>query len=84
MGLPLEADDFRTIARHEIGHAIGLRHSNDNGEDPLDLMASTFDFVSISDDIYPSLLNLDALINAVYGTDGFGDDNISPIPPSYI
>lgn len=82
MGLPLETCDFRTIARHEIGHAIGLGHSNDNKVPPLDLMSPTYDFVQIGYDVYPSLLDVGAAI-FVYGNDGFGIPNTSPIPSAY-
>ena len=82
MGLPLEESDFRTIARHEIGHALGLGHSNDNGQEPLDLMSPTFDFVGVNSDILPSSLNINAVL-AIYGGDGFGKPNTSSIPPTY-
>jgi hypothetical protein len=82
MGQPLGLEDFRTIARHELGHALGLGHSNDDGTVPLDLMAPTFDFKGVNYDIYPSKLDLDAVIY-IYGTDGFGGTNLSPIPSSY-
>ena len=82
MGLPLQESDFRTIARHEIGHALGLGHSNDDGQEPLDLMSPSFDFVGVNYDIYPSELNISATLS-IYGNDGFGTPNTSPIPPSY-
>jgi hypothetical protein len=82
LGLPLGREDFRTIARHELGHAIGLGHSNDNGIEPLDLMAPTYDFVGVGKDIIPSDLDLSAVLY-IYGSDGFGGTNLSPIPPSY-
>ncbi|MEM4312133.1 MAG: matrixin family metalloprotease [Nitrososphaerales archaeon] len=82
LGLPLGREDFRTIARHEIGHGLGLGHSNDDGKEPLDLMAPTYDFVGVNKDIYPSDLNLNALI-FIYGTDGFGGINLSQIPSKY-
>lgn len=83
LGLPLDEGDVFTIAAHEIGHALGLGHSNDNGNQPIDLMAPTFDFLgSNCVKIYPSDLDLNALIY-IYGTDGFGKPNTSPILPTH-
>lgn len=82
LGLPLGIEDFRTIARHEIGHALGLGHSDDNGNEPLDLMVPTLDFIGVNYDIHPSDLNLDAVLY-IYGDDGFSGQNLSPITSSY-
>jgi hypothetical protein len=82
VGISMDRSDFRTIARHEIGHALGLGHSNDDGTGDLDLMAPTFDFTGVNEDIYPSTLNIGALVY-IYENNGFRTPNISPIPDSY-
>jgi len=78
LGLPLDEGDVFTIAAHEIGHAWGLGHSNDNGVQPVDLMAPTFDFTG-SNNVYilPSDLDLRAVL-AIYGSDGFAPPNPNP------
>mgnify|MGYP002396215116 FL=1 len=77
VGLPLDEGDVFTIAAHEIGHAWGLGHSNDNGQGSLDLMYPAFDFMGSNGKIYPSNLDLDAVI-AIYDSDGFGGTNPNP------
>jgi len=83
MGLPLGKEDFRNILRHELGHALGLGHANDNGIGAKDLMYPYYDFITVGYDVYPSNFDLNALIK-LYGNDGFGGAyNLHPIPPSY-
>jgi len=78
LGLPLDEGDVFTIAAHEIGHAWGLGHSNDDGKEPLDLMAPTFDFTESNNvRILPSDLDLMAVL-AIYGSDGFEGYNPNP------
>jgi len=78
IGLPLDQGDVFTIAAHEIGHAWGLGHSNDDGNPPVDLMAPTFDFTGSSNvRVLPSDLDLNAVIT-IYGADGFGTPNPNP------
>jgi hypothetical protein len=81
MGKPLDKADFRNILRHELGHALGLGHANDNGSGATDLMYPYYDYITVGTDFYPSNLNITALIN-IYGTDGFGGTNYA-IPTSY-
>ena len=82
LGKALDRSDFRNILRHEVGHALGLGHSNDNGTGEKDLMYPTYDYLEIGYDVFPSNLNLDALIY-LYKTDGFSSPNLSPIPSAY-
>ena len=71
VGLPLDQGDVFTIAAHEIGHAWGLGHANDDGQPPVDLMAPAFDFMGSNNvEIYPSGLDLGAVLT-IYGIDGF-------------
>jgi predicted Zn-dependent protease len=73
-------EDFRNVVRHEIGHALGLCHSND----PNDLMYPTYDSSTTNGDVYPSALDVGALL-LIYKYDGFGLPNLSPeeIPSNY-
>jgi hypothetical protein len=78
LGLPLDEGDVFTIAAHEIGHALGLGHANDDGNDPIDLMAPTFDFAGSNNvKVSPSDLDLNAVLY-IYGLDGFGGVNPNP------
>jgi len=73
--------DLRNVVRHEIGHALGLGHETTA---EFDLMDPTYDASAISYDVYPSTLDLKALL-LIYGNDGFGLPNLPPeeIPSSY-
>lgn len=66
--------DFMNIARHEIGHALGLGHEI-TGE--FDLMDPTYSVSRINTLIYPSTLDLKALLY-IYYDDGFGLPNNFP------
>lgn len=78
LGRPLGEEDFRNIARHEIGHALGLGHSTDEG----DLMYPAYDFAEVGYDVLPSACDVAALLS-IYYHDGFGEPNAGEIPPSY-
>ena len=78
LGRPLGEEDFRNIARHEIGHALGLGHSTDEG----DLMYPAYDFAEVGYDVLPSACDVAALLR-IYYRDGFGEPNAAEIPASY-
>lgn len=82
MGKPLDPADFGNILRHELGHALGLGHANDDGSGEKDLMYPYYDFIEVGYDVYPSDLDLEALVY-LYGSDGFKGDNLHPIPSTY-
>jgi hypothetical protein len=81
VGPGADSVDFRNVVRHEIGHALGLGHEVTSIQD---LMDPTYDASAINTDIYPSDLDLDALLS-IYGNDGFGLPNLPPaeIPSTY-
>lgn len=80
MGQPLDEADAFNIAAHEFGHALGLGHSND----PEDLMYPSYDSSSIGYRIYPSDLDINALIHLYnYGDTGYAEPNLHPIPSKY-
>lgn len=77
-GLPLDEGDVFTIAAHQIGHAWGIGHSNDDGNEPVDLMGPSYDFMGNNNKrILPSDLDRRAVL-AVYGSDGFAAPNPNP------
>ncbi len=73
-------EQVRNVLRHELGHGLGLGHSDDPG----DLMYPTYDASSVNVDVLPSSLDVNALLH-IYYNDGFGLPNLPPemIPPSY-
>ncbi|MCS7122272.1 MAG: matrixin family metalloprotease [Archaeoglobaceae archaeon] len=80
-GLRFDLADFRNVVRHETGHALGLGHEI---TEKTDLMDPTYDVSAVGYDIYPSTLNINALLS-IYSKDGFSLPNLPPkeIPPSY-
>lgn len=73
-GLGFDPADFRNVVRHEIGHALGLGHET---TEETDLMDPTYDVSGIGDDIYPSTLDIEALLS-IYDDDGFDGENLPP------
>lgn len=82
MGKPLDKADFRNILRHELGHALGFGHANDNGSGEKDLMYPYYDYIEVGYDVLPSAFNDLALMH-LHGNDGFGGTNLSLIPQMY-
>ncbi|MFC1864228.1 matrixin family metalloprotease [Chloroflexota bacterium] len=75
----VEAEDFRNVLRHEMGHVLGLGHTQVVG----DLMYPYYN-PATNYDVMPSELDIEALL-FIYGNDGFGGENIAPsdIPDCY-
>ncbi len=65
-GRSLDLADVRNIAAHEVGHALGLGHS----DNPDDLMYASYDFIETGTLNSPSQCDLEA-IYTIYGTNGF-------------
>ena len=80
VGLPLDASDVFTITAHELGHAWSLGHADDDGVEPIDLMAPGFDFTESNVRVNPSTCDLDA-VKSIYGNDGFGKTNTPSSSP---
>jgi len=66
------AEDFRNVLRHEMGHVLGLGHTDEFG----DLMYPYYN-PAIAYDVMPSDLDIAALLS-IYYDDGFGGTNIAP------
>ena len=81
MGKPLEPVDFKNILMHELGHAFGLGHANDDGIGLKDLMYPYYDFTTVGYAVPPSDFDISALL-AIYTSDGFAGDN-NAIPSVY-
>ncbi|MFC2034019.1 matrixin family metalloprotease [Chloroflexota bacterium] len=79
VGSDVGLEDFRNVMRHELGHALGLGHT----QVPGDLMYPYYN-PNVNYEVLPSALDIDALIN-LYMDDGFGGSNLDPasIPQIY-
>ena len=91
LGLQLDEADFRTIARHEIGHAWGLGHTIDDDKvKPIDLMHPSFDFTENTENVKPSECSSESApgpdvdaVDYIYATLGFGGNNEASIASTY-